>query len=178
MTETTLVALSASPNDPSRSSRLLNGVITRLEAAAVVVHRFSLANFEPHAVLHGHVEHPTVANFIARVTEGQGLLLTTPVYKASYSGALKSIVDLLPSTSLEGKVAFGIATARRRADLEATANSYAQLFTFFNVRQVIATAAFLDEELPTQPDRTNFDVTIESALDERTQSLIAALTKC
>jgi FMN reductase len=40
---------------------------------------------------------------VARTCAGDAVLLSTPVYRASFTGALKNLLDLLPLESLSGK---------------------------------------------------------------------------
>ena len=46
---------------------------------------------------------PAIKQAIAAV-EGAAVIIASPVYKASYSGALKTILDILPQKGLQGKV--------------------------------------------------------------------------
>jgi FMN reductase len=44
------------------------------------------------------------------VAQADGLIVSTPVYKASFSGALKTLLDLLPERALAHKIVLPIAT--------------------------------------------------------------------
>ncbi|WP_455828190.1 NAD(P)H-dependent oxidoreductase, partial [Klebsiella pneumoniae] len=45
-----------------------------------------------------------------RLAGADGLIVATPVYKASFSGALKALLDLLPERALEGKIVLPLDT--------------------------------------------------------------------
>ncbi len=49
-------------------------------------------------------------HFQQLVAQADGLVVATPVYKASFAGALKTLLDLLPERALEHKVVLPIAT--------------------------------------------------------------------
>jgi FMN reductase len=53
---------------------------------------------------------PAVQEAIASVLGAQMVVVSTPVYRATYSGALKVFFDLLPQDALAGKTAVAIAT--------------------------------------------------------------------
>ena len=47
---------------------------------------------------------------VAQVAQARVLVVSTPVYKAAYSGVLKVFLDLLPQTALQGKTVLPLAT--------------------------------------------------------------------
>lgn len=53
----------------------------------------------------------------AAVAQARGIVLATPVYKAAYSGLLKTFLDYLPEAALSGKRAYPIATGGSNAHL-------------------------------------------------------------
>lgn len=55
-------------------------------------------------------EHTNVTAAIERVGEASILVVGTPVYRATYTGLLKTVFDLMPQDHLAGKVALLIAT--------------------------------------------------------------------
>ncbi len=48
---------------------------------------------------------------IDKVVEADALIIATPIYRGSYTGILKNLVDVLPNNALQGKVVGLIATA-------------------------------------------------------------------
>jgi FMN reductase len=47
---------------------------------------------------------------IAQVAAADAVVISTPVYKASYAGILKAFLDLLPQDGLDGKLVLPVAT--------------------------------------------------------------------
>lgn len=175
MSNKSLVSIAGSPSAQSRSARLLGALGQRLQNAGVTVHAHSIDSFDPDAVLHARVDSPSLARFTEHVGDAQGLLLSSPVYKASYAGALKAVVDLIPYDALVGKVGFAIATARSRAHLDATARAFSHLWTFFRVGHPIAELTLLDDEIFADAEARRFDVRVEQQLDERAAAIVRAL---
>ena len=68
-----------------------------------------LRELPPADLLFGHGS-PPLAHAHALIAEARGIVVATPVYKAAYSGLLKTFLDYLPDGALHGKSAFPIAT--------------------------------------------------------------------
>ena len=50
------------------------------------------------------------SDLLQQVANADGLVIATPVYKASFSGALKTVLDLLPERALAHKIVLPMAT--------------------------------------------------------------------
>ncbi|KKI90337.1 FMN reductase [Bacillus sp. SA1-12] len=96
--------ITGSPNDYSRLNGILNFAITALEKEKISfdiikVHTLPAvdlitAKFDSDAIIHAN----------KKVENSEGVIILTPVYKASYSGILKTYLDLLPQKGLENKI--------------------------------------------------------------------------
>lgn len=175
MSHKNVIVIAGSPSPTSRSSRLLLNVSDRLVSHGIAVHHFSLDSFDATALLHAQTAHPTLANFITRASAADGLLLGTPVYKASYAGALKTIVDLIPYDVLVGKVGFGLASARQRPHLDSTAEAFTRLFGFFRIAHEVESATFLDDEIFADAETNRFNPLVEQSLEQRGRAIIQVL---
>jgi FMN reductase len=71
----------------------------------------------PADALLGRRADPAVASALATVVAARILVVSTPIYRATYSGLLKVFFDLLAPEALEGKVAIPIATGGSAAHL-------------------------------------------------------------
>ncbi|WP_426117433.1 NADPH-dependent FMN reductase [Pseudomonas sp. DSP3-2-2] len=105
-----VVSLSGSPALKSRSGVVLEHARRWLQNQGVDVTTLRIRDFNAEDLLFGHFDSPQVIDFIEAVKKADGLLIGTPVYKASFSGALKTLLDLLPERSLHGKVVLPLAT--------------------------------------------------------------------
>lgn len=89
---------------------LLELALTTLERQGVGSSRLvDLARFPADALL-GRRQDPDVADALQAVQGAAILVVSTPIYRATYSGLLKVFFDLLPQDALAGKVAIPIAT--------------------------------------------------------------------
>lgn len=143
---TQIVLLSASPSPTSRSTFVAREVASRLQSRGFEVDSFSVADFDAADVLTGRAKSPLVVRFLETVHRAEGIVLATPVYKATYSGGLKAVVDLIPPDALIGRRALGIATAKVALHGNEAAAAYRSLFAFFRLRAV-ETLMVLDDEM-------------------------------
>ncbi len=120
MTETAepiaAVGISGSPSPASRSRTLLRQALTALERRGIATGEVDLAALPADALL-GRSRDTQVNDALAAVGRARILVVSTPVYRATYSGLLKVFFDLLPQDGLVGKVAVPIATGGTLAHL-------------------------------------------------------------
>ena len=69
-----------------------------------------------------------VADAIQLVLGSRIVVASSPVYRATYSGLLKTFFDLLPQDALEGKIGVPILTGGSQAHLLALDHSFRPLF--------------------------------------------------
>jgi FMN reductase len=141
-----IVFLMGSPSSQSRSAFVAHTVASETNRLGLNSVFWSLADFDPADVLFGRVGAPSAARFVESAQQAAALVLATPVYKATYAGALKAIVDLIPADALVGKPALGIATARLADHAAGVDQGYRSLFAFFRAR-AIETLFVGDDEL-------------------------------
>jgi FMN reductase len=104
-----VVGVSGSPGKTSRSRTLLDRALRALERLGARTRQLDLAALPADALLGRHQD-PAVTDALAAVQSGRIIVVSTPVYRATYSGLLKVFFDLLPQEALAGKVALAIAT--------------------------------------------------------------------
>ncbi|MEU6645633.1 NADPH-dependent FMN reductase [Saccharomonospora sp. NPDC046836] len=105
-----ILALSGSPSPTSRTEAVVEQLAVRLRRQG---HRVALApirELPAGALLSGDAEHPDIAAVADAISSADGLVVASPVYKAAYSGLLKSLLDLLPQFALDGKTVLPLAT--------------------------------------------------------------------
>ncbi|NDL65213.1 NADPH-dependent FMN reductase [Acerihabitans arboris] len=105
-----VITLAGSPRVPSRSAALLTIAQRWLEGQGIDVTPWNLFNFNPQDLLYARFDSPALQVFIGQIAAADGVIISTPIYKASFSGALKTLLDLLPERAFEHKVVLPIAT--------------------------------------------------------------------
>ncbi len=102
--------IAGSPSERSRSAALLDAVAQRLTVRGALVDRIHIRDLSPQALLLADAHHRSISQAVAQVAQARVLVVSTPVYKAAYSGVLKVFLDLLPQTALQGKTVLPLAT--------------------------------------------------------------------
>lgn len=105
-----VLLISGSPSERSRSAALLDAVAQRLQFRGVQVDRLTIRDLSPQALILADFGHPTISHALGRVAKADVVVIATPVYKAAYSGVLKVFLDLLPQTGLKEKTVLPLAT--------------------------------------------------------------------
>jgi FMN reductase len=109
-----IVGVSGSPAASSRSRTLLESALGAVERYGTRVRQVDLAGLPADALL-ARREDPEVADAVAAVLGARIIVVSTPIYRATYSGLLKVFFDLLPQDALAGKVTVAIATGATAA---------------------------------------------------------------
>jgi FMN reductase len=106
----TVLSVSGSPSRTSRTARLLRHLDARLVAQGHEVVPLDVRTLPAEALLGADFAHPAIARAAELFQRADGVVIGTPVYKAAYSGLLKSLLDLLPQYALSGKTVLPLAT--------------------------------------------------------------------
>jgi FMN reductase len=100
-----IVAILGSVTPPGRLSAAISRAVDRAASAGHDVELFDLADLRL-----GFVGRPAddpanadAARVVEAITAAEAVLFATPVYRASFTGALKNLLDALPAESLMAK---------------------------------------------------------------------------
>jgi FMN reductase len=107
---TTIATVSASPTARSRSAGTRRHVDERLIGLGHTVYPLDVRDLPAEPLLAADTAHPDIARAARLIEQADGVVIVTPVYKAAYSGLLKTLLDLLPQSGLAGKVVLPLAT--------------------------------------------------------------------
>jgi FMN reductase len=106
----TILLLAGSPSTSSRSTRLLHHIGEKLALLGHRSTKLHVQDLPAQALLQADFNHADIKLAKAQVEEADAVVISTPVYKAAYSGVLKAFLDLLPQDGLSGKLVLPIAT--------------------------------------------------------------------
>lgn len=142
-----VVSLSGSPAIKSRSGVVLEHAGHWLRSKGVDVTTLRIRDFDPQDLIYAHFDSPQVQAFIEAVRQADGLLIGTPVYKASFSGALKTLLDLLPERSLHGKVVLPLATGGSIAHMLAVDYALKPVLSALKCQEVLHGIFAIDSQI-------------------------------
>ena len=174
-----VVSLAGSPSLRSRSGVLLAYAQAWLEQHGVEVVSYQVRDFEPQVLLHADFAHPQVKGLSAAVAAADGLLVATPIYKASFSGALKTLLDLLPERALQHKVVLPVATGGSHAHLLAVDYALKPVLSALKAQEVLHGVFAEDKQVqyPEGDRPATLDQALQARLDESLEYFLAALVR-
>jgi FMN reductase len=142
-----IIGLSGSPTSTSRSASLLHWAQSQLQSVATGLHTLVLRELPAEALLHAQFDHPLIRQALHEVQEAQVVLVATPIYKAAYSGLLKSFLDLLPQDGLHGKTVLPLATGGSIAHLLALDYALKPVLSALGARDILSPVFATDQQM-------------------------------
>jgi SsuE family FMN reductase len=106
----TIATISSSPSESSRTDAVLSHVAKRLVGRGHRVTPIVLRDLPAEPLIRGRADDPAIKAAVAVLEQADVVVVTTPIYKAAYSGLLKIFLDLLPQYALRGKPVLPLAT--------------------------------------------------------------------
>ncbi len=170
-----IVSLLGSPATTSRSAYLLAQLEARL-ARALGEHpaltRLALRELPPAALLHAQFQDAAIVAATQAVREARVLFVATPIYKAAYSGLLKSFLDLLPPDALRGKTVVPLATGGSAGHLLALDYALKPVLGALGARDIRDAIYATDTQLPADGDGYALALELAARLDRVVADLL------
>jgi FMN reductase len=170
-----IVALAGSPSTGSRTVALVELLAGWLRADGHEVRVVPVRALPAEALLGADTGDPQIVDAVASVAAADGVIVGSPVYKAAYSGVLKTFLDLLPHNVLAGKAALPLLTGG--APVHALAVDYAlrPVLTALGARHVVSGVFLVDKQIERAPEGAVLTpearTTVEAAVAEFTAAL-------
>jgi FMN reductase len=115
----TLLAINGSPAATSKTAALLDALTGQLAEDGWSTSTLRLRDLPTRNLLHADAHDPAVQNALALVAQADAVVVASPVYKAAYTGLLKTFIDLLPPKALQEKSVLPLMTGGTIAHLSA-----------------------------------------------------------
>jgi FMN reductase len=148
----TVLSVSGSPSTSSRTNRLLRHLDQRLTAQGHEVIPLDVRTIPAEALLGADFQHPAIVEATELFARADGVVVGTPVYKASYSGVLKALLDLLPQYALAGKTVLPLATGGTTAHVLAIDYALRPVLTSMGAAHIVQGWFTLDQDLTVHDD--------------------------
>jgi len=149
-----VLLLGGSPSAPSSTWRLLQLVGARLAAQGHRTDALQVRDLPAHALLRADASDPAIVLALAQIAEADAVVIGTPVYKASFSGILKTFLDLLPQFGLAGKLVLPLATGGSQSHMLAIDYALRPVLASMGPRAILPGIYATSEQLPWHPDGT------------------------
>lgn len=169
-----ILAIAGNPTFPSRTHGLVNYANTLLQKQGFSTETIAVRDFPAEVLVHGQYNSPELEPIKAKLEQADGVIVATPIYKASYTGLLKAFLDLLPQRAFEGKVVLPIATAGTIAHLLAIDYALKPVLSELKARHILGGVYAVDKQLESQPDGS---VKVDEETDERLKKAVHDLVE-
>ncbi len=140
-----IIIVSGSPTANSRLNGLIDYVEERWKEEDIALSHIRVADLPAEALIRADFGHPAIVEAAAQVEAADAVVLASPVYKASYTGVLKTFLDLLPQTGLKGKLALPLFIGGTMAHLLAIDYSLNPLVHALGGRHVLSGVYAIDQ---------------------------------
>ncbi|NLU75686.1 NADPH-dependent FMN reductase [Streptomyces sp. HNM0575] len=172
----TILSVSGSPSPVSRTARLLRHLDGTLAAEGHDVVPLDVRSLPAEALLRADFGHPAIVEARRLFEQADGIVVGTPVYKAAYSGLLKSLLDLLPQAVLTGKTVLPLATGGTVAHVLAIDYALRPVLASMGAAHIVQGWFVLDKDIAIrEDDAVSVDVATQEALDVVLAQFSAAL---
>ncbi|HEX4562146.1 MAG TPA: NAD(P)H-dependent oxidoreductase [Gemmatimonadales bacterium] len=141
------VGISGSPRRISQSRLQVERVLDELRDSGAEVQLIDLGALPADALL-GRGTDPLVTTALEAASQGQIIVAGTPVYRATYSGLLKTFFDLFPRDALAGAVGVPVVTGAGPEHALAVDHGLRPLFASLGARTIAAAIYATDAQFP------------------------------
>lgn len=172
-----VVFLGGSPSLKSRSNVLLSKARQWLQARGVEVVTYQVRDFAAEELLFARFDSPRIQGLQAHVAAADGLVVATPVYKASFSGALKTLLDVLPERALQHKVVLPVATGGSNAHMLAVDYALKPVLSALKAQEVLHGVFADDSQITYTEAGGDLSPALEQRLEDALQQLTQALDR-
>ena len=168
-----VVVVSGSPGAASRTQEVGIRVGDTLSGRGFEVQSINVRDLPAEDLLHARTESPALQQAVGLVERARGVVILTPVYKASYTGLLKAFLDLLPQLGLSGKVVLPLATGGTLAHVLAVDYALRPVLQSLGAQHVVGGLFLLDKWIERRPSG---GIDLQSDAAERLDAVVADFT--
>jgi len=159
---------------PPRSEAILHHAAGILSGLGLTTEFVSVRALPPEDLVRVNFESPHLQQIQEKVAQAAGIVISAPVYKASYPGVLKALLDLLDQDAFTGKVILPIATGGTLAHLLAIDFAMKPVLAVMGATHILKGIYILSSQIQFEADGT---LRLEADIEERLQAGIRALAQ-
>ncbi|MED4917482.1 MULTISPECIES: NADPH-dependent FMN reductase [Geobacillus] len=147
-----IVIINGSPSSTSRLNGLIDYADQTLQQAGFTVENIHVAELPPEDLLRARWDSPAISAANEKVANARGVIIASPVYKASYTGVLKAYLDLLPQKGLQHKVVLPLFIGGSLAHLLVMDYGLKPVLSALGARYVLGGVYAVDQWVTRLPD--------------------------
>lgn len=139
--------IAGSPSENSKTEALLTNIGEQLAAQSHTLEYSSVLKVPAEDLAKGNYKSPAVKIIAEQIEAADVVIIGTPIYKASFTGVLKSLLDLLPQEALTDKTILPIATGGSQSHYLALDYSFTPVLHALGATHVLKPIFILDAHL-------------------------------
>jgi FMN reductase len=168
-----ILTIAGSPSDTSRSSAVLKLCSSFLEEHSINVTSLSVRDIPPEDLVYANFESQALKKAKDLIEQADGIIVGTPVYKASYTGVLKALLDLMPQYAFSGKTILPIATGGTITHLLSIDYAMKPLFGVLGSTSILRGIFILDSQMEKTSEG---GIILEPEIHQRLKDALVDLT--
>ena len=171
-----ILLISGSPTASSRSGALLsysqNWLRNKSSFETVLV---SVRDFPADDLILAKYDSPAFDSFKQQISDATGIVVSTPIYKAAYTGSLKALLDILPQYAFRGKTILPIASGGSLGHLLAIDYAIKPVLSTLGASDVLQGVYLVDQQFRVENGQPIIAEEIQQRLDESLSQFLANL---
>ena len=172
-----IVIISGSPSQPSRSSAISSYLENLLIKEGKRVSTIHVRDLPAEDLLFANFNSPEIKEAQSLVEQAKGLIVVSPVYKASYPGVLKAFLDLIPEKGLLNKVVLPVVTGGTLAHLLSIEYAFNPVFSVLGSQEIVNGVYMVDSQVSYKKQFAFANPEIEQRLKATLNNLLNRLPK-
>lgn len=166
-----VVIINGSPTPGSRLTAVMAYGEQILTRAGFEVEVIDVASLPAEDLIHTRFESESIVKANGLVAEADAVIVASPVYKASYTGVLKTFLDLIPQKGLAGKIVLPLFIGGSLAHLLSIDYSLKPVLSSMGARHILGGVYAVDAQVA-RTEQGGFDMDevlvqrLDAALDE------------
>lgn len=173
-----IVIISGSPTKTSRSSAISSYLENQLINQGQQVSKITVRDLPPEDLIYANFNSLEIKRVLSQIEQAQAVIVVSPVYKASYTGVLKTFFDLIPEKGLADKVILPVATGGSMAHLLSLEYAFKPLFSVLGGQEIKDGIYFVDSQISYQENQLTFlDVDVEHRVTTALQEIVNRLAE-
>jgi FMN reductase len=165
-----IVTITGSPSTGSRTAQLTESVAASLRRSGFEVQGINVRELPAEDLLAAKADSAPISKAIGLVERARGVVISSPVYKASFSGVLKVFLDVLPQFGLGGKVVLPLMTGGTTAHVLALDYALRPVLLTLGALHVVTGLFLLDKTIA---HRAGGGVDLEPEVQARLDGVLA-----
>jgi len=139
--------ISGSPSEETRLNGVLQDILNHFQVIGIAPKIINVRELPSEALIQAKFDSKEIIEANRIVENSNIIVILTPVYKASYTGVLKTYLDLLPQNGLEGKTILPIAVGGTFGHLLMIDYALKPVLTALGATHILKGAFILDSQI-------------------------------